>query len=128
MKRRYLGTLLLSMTGSAGILACDDVINGWPRGHAVIQGSAFRRGNVPYQGELFVSCDDDTFGATGGTRAPGEYRIELAPSFPAGVPADSVECDVRAVFAQPPFAATRRVLFVPLDDPVRTHILDVVEP
>jgi hypothetical protein len=83
-----------------------------------------RRGGVPYDGELFVTCAES--GALRSTRAPGQYRIELSWDFPAGVPADSLSCQVRA--GQPGFSATRRVLFVPAAAPARIHVLDVVEP
>ena len=106
-------------------LACEpDVINGWPRGHALLQGSVLRRGNVPYEGQLFVTCAGH--GAGFRTTAPGQYHTELSWSFPEGVPADSLECELRA--DQPSFAATRRVLFVPQNSPAAAHTLNLLEP
>jgi hypothetical protein len=118
------GYLLTSLTVLAIALGCEpDVINGWPRGHAILQGSVLRRGGVPYDGELFVTCDGH--GALFRTSAPGQYRKELAWSFPEGIPADSIECQVRI---HPSFAATRRVLFVPLNVTPAPLTLDVIEP
>ena len=121
---QYLRTSLTVVTFATTLACRGDVINGWPQGHAILEGSVLRRGGVPYEGELFVSCDES--GALRSTQAPGSYRIELSWSFPAGVPADSLTCQVRA--GQPGFSASRRVLFVPAAAPARTHILDVVEP
>jgi hypothetical protein len=101
----------------------NDVINGWPQGHARLQGSVLRRGGVPYEGPLFVACEGQAMLFR--TSAPGQYGVDLSWDFPAGIPADSVECQVRV---SPPFAASRRVLFVPLDAPIIPHTLDVVEP
>jgi hypothetical protein len=118
-------TSLASVAALAVTLGCrTDVINGWPVGHAVLQGSVLRRGDVPYDGTLFVTCAENA--ASFRTSAPGQYRIELSWTFPAGIPADSVECDVRA--GQPSFAATRRVPFVPLDVAAAPLTLDVIEP
>jgi hypothetical protein len=111
------------VTVLAVVLACrTDAINGWPRGHALLQGSVLRRDDVPYEGPLFVTCAESV--ALFRTSARGQYRIELAWSFHTGIPADSLECQVRV---SPSFAATRRVLFVPLDVPVTAHTLDVGE-
>ena len=107
------------------VLGCrQDVMNGWPQGHALLQGSVLRRGAAPYDGQLFAACADA--GRTFRTTEPGRYRVELAWSFPAGVPADSISCEVRATEAS--FSATRLVRFVPLDAPMTAHTLDVIEP
>jgi hypothetical protein len=125
LRPQYCLTRLACVTALAAPLGCrTDVINGWPVGHALLQGSVLRRSSVPYDGTLFVTCGENA--ASFRTNAPGEYRAELSWTFPAGIPPDSVECQVRA--GQPPFAATRRVLFVPLAAPVTPHTLDVVEP
>ena len=117
--------VLLLMSALAFVHGCrQDVINGWPQGHALLQGSVLRRGGVPYEGQLFATCDDA--GQLFGTSTPGQYRVELAWSFPAGIPADSIPCEVRA--AEASFSATRLVLFVPLNAPMTAHTLDVVEP
>lgn len=125
MKLPYLLTSLASMTVLAVAFACrTDAINGWPRGHALLQGSVLRNDDVRYEGPLFVTCDG--YATLFRTSAPGQYRIELFWSFHTGIPADSLECQVRA--SQPSFAATRRVLFVPLEVPVTAHTLDAMEP
>jgi hypothetical protein len=116
---------LAPVTALAVALGCKtDVINGWPVGHALLQGSVLQRGDVPYDGTLFVTCAENA--ASFRTSAPGQYRIELSWTFPAGIPADSVDCEVRA--GQPSFAATRRVLFVPLNVAAAPLTLDVIQP
>lgn len=124
MRIQYLRASAALVTLAMTLGCQEDVINGWPQGHAILEGSVLRRGGVPYDGELVVTCAES--GARFRTRAPGQYRIEPSWSFPAGIPADSLSCEVRA--GQPGFSATRRVLFVPADTPARAHVLDVVEP
>jgi hypothetical protein len=116
------------VTPLALALGCQgEVINGYPLGHAILEGAVLRQGGVPYSGQLFVTCAESA--AAYGTRAPGQYRIELSWDFPAGVPADSIACTVRAGQpGQPAFTATRRVLFVPQNIPANAHTLDVIEP
>jgi hypothetical protein len=124
LKPRYLFALLAVMVLSMALACRDDVINGWPRGHALLQGSVLRRGDVPYEGPLFVTCDG--YGLLFRTTAPGQYHDELSWSFHTGVPADSLECEVRA--DKPSFAAAHRVLFVPLNVATPPHTLDVMQP